>query len=105
MKRGVAITQISIGVILFVLTLTFGSILVEQMYINSLQTALEGTTKIWAETADESERSSSIDAHVISDVIQQGLIVKTTGWNFIMSLVILALLSIMFFLQGLANYR
>jgi len=103
-KRTIGKVQVVIGIILFVTVLISSFFIIKNVYLGSLILDVEGITGTWGQVEREINGTTiGVVGHVISNVLLQSQIVKTTATLFGASALILLVLSIIIFLQGLSK--
>ncbi|MFC1691068.1 hypothetical protein ACFL0W_02695 [Nanoarchaeota archaeon] len=96
--------QFWMGIILFFLAIGFGIFGIKYIYLDTLEVGAISVSENWYDVSQNLEEANpQISAFVVSDMITLATTVKTTAFLFITGCLIMALISIMMMLQGLAN--
>lgn len=105
-RKKIGKIQFYLGIALLVITI-IGSIVVIKSSLGSFVDGVSSETGTWGEVSNKlgegSAEGTLIEGMVVSELITQGLVVKTAGFMFGTSALILLVLSVMLILQGLAN--
>ncbi len=89
---------------MLIATAISSTLIIKNVYIGALITGVSGTTATWGEVSQEINATSiGIKGLVVSNVVLQGQIIKTTMYLFGICSLILVVLSVVLILQGLAN--
>jgi len=96
--------QIWIGCILLLVTIVSSILIIKNMYIGGLIGGVETITKTWGEVVRETNSTIiGIEGHVVSTLITESMIFRTTIFIFGACALILIVLSIILITQGLVN--
>jgi len=103
-KKKIGKIQIALGLILFCIVVVSSIFIIKEVYIGGLIVGVTGIAKGWADVANQINGTTiGLTGHVVSDVIHQSQIIKANGYVFLMCAFTLVVLSMILFLQGLAN--
>ena len=103
-KKQIGRIQIIIAVVLFIATIISSIFIIKNVYIGVWNTGVSDITDTWGKVSQEINGTSiGLAGQVVANVVLQGQIVKTTMYLFGACDVILLILSIILFLQGLTN--
>lgn len=103
-KKKIGKIQFYIGLILLLATIIGSIFIVNNIYIGTLVAGVEEVSTTWGEVGQEMNGTLiGIDSQVISNVVLQVQILKTTLSLYGVCALILIVLSLMMMLQGLAN--
>lgn len=104
-KKQVGKIQLVLGIIFFIATIISSVLIIKNIYIGTLITGTGGTTAVWTKVSQEINATSiGVEGLVVSNVILEAQIFKTTVYLFGWISVVLLVLSIMLILQGLSNF-
>jgi hypothetical protein len=96
--------QFYFGIVLLVFTIIVSIFIIKGVFFETLTNGIESTTSAWSGIEQELEnKEMGVMGHIVSNVVLQGMIIKTTGFLFFACALILVVLSIILILQGLAN--
>ncbi|MBT4935353.1 hypothetical protein HOL21_04320 [Candidatus Woesearchaeota archaeon] len=105
-KQKIGKVQFYLGIILLIITI-IGSIVLFKSMLSSYVDGVSSETTTWTDASkilgEGSPENEMIVGILLSDVITQGLIVRSFGYIFGASALILLIMSVMLILQGLAN--
>ncbi|MEK6938702.1 MAG: hypothetical protein AABX04_06680 [Nanoarchaeota archaeon] len=103
-RKQIGKIQLIFGIVLFVATMILSVWIIKEVYIGALITGVSSTTATWGKVSQEINTTSiGINGLLVSNLVLQGQIVRTTTYLFGWVSVVLLVLSIILILQGLSN--
>jgi hypothetical protein len=103
-KEKIGKVQFYLGILIFVITIISSIFIVKNVYIGSLIMGVESTTTTWSEVSQEINVTQiGMQGHLVSNIMLQGQIIKTTMYLYGICALLLIVLSVILVLQGLAN--
>jgi len=103
-QRQIGKIQLILGIILLIGTILSSILIIINVYIGAIILGVSSVTRTWTYVSQEINTTAiGMEGQLVSNVILQGQIIKTTMYLFGICSLILVVLSIILILQGLTN--